>query len=147
MASKQNLQLGYEFNSSLHPIYTNVLDLRKFGEFHPHMREVKIISNNKANETEYEIFEEIYLFGFIKNYPNYKATVIEIEKNKHIQYISQVKKNVALSINFTFQENKEQNKIILTEVIEVTCNKLVGAIFLPILKKAHIQLFDKMKLL
>lgn len=146
MASKHTLQLNYEFNSPISTIFENLLDLKKFGAFHPHMTDVKIISTTNPKEIEYEIFEEIYLFGFIKNHPQYKATVIEIEKNKHIQYRTQVKKNVFLTIDFVFSENSERNTTQLSEIIEVTSNKLVGAIFLPILKKAHVQLFEKMRI-
>jgi hypothetical protein len=145
MASKQSLQLNYEFSSPLSVIYENVLDLKKFGAFHPHMTDVKIVSDSNPKEIEYEIFEEIYLFGFIKNHPHYNATVIEVEKGKHIRYVSQVKKSMLLTIDFTFSENKENKPTKLTEKIEVTCNKIIGSLFLPILKKAHILLFEKMK--
>ena len=146
MASKQTLQLNYEFKSNLSAIYENVLDLKKFGAFHPHMTDVKIISDANQKEIEYEIFEEIYLFGFIKNHPHYNATVVEVEKGKHIRYVSQVKENMLLTIDFTFSENKENNTTKLSETIEVTCNKIMGSLFLPILKKAHIRLFEKMRL-
>ena len=70
-------------------------------------------------------------------------TVKEIEKRKHIQYLSEVKTGVSLRIDFTFSREKERTKLI--EQIEVSGNKLVTTLFLRILKKAHLTTFAKLR--
>ena len=141
MASK--LTLTNEFNTDSKLLYEQFLDLRKYGKHHPVMTDVKIVSDNTPEYIEYEIDEVVKLFGFIKMYPNYKAKVFEIEKEKHLQYTSQVKPNMFLTIDIYFSENSGKTKV--EESISVTGNKIITAIFLGILKKAHVKLFQNLK--
>jgi hypothetical protein len=107
------------------------------------MKEVTIIEDKSPEYIEYEVNEEVLLFGFIKLRPNYKAKVIEIEKHKQLRYTSQVKKNVYLNIDLHFTETNGKTK--MTEHIEVTTNGLVAFIFLDILKKAHLKVYQNIK--
>ena len=141
MTDNHNFTIEHNFNKPFENIYNVILDFTKFGHFHPHMKQVKIVSQ-KLNETEYEVDEKLLLYGFIPMRPNYKATVIEIEKNKHIQYISQVKKNVYLKIDFIFSENKEKGITNIVEKVDVKSNPIVAGAFLSLLKKAHLQTFQ-----
>jgi len=145
MASKNTLQLIHDFKGDIQAVYDHVLDLRKFGTLHHHMKEVKIVAQEPEQFIEYEIWEEVTLFGFVKMKPNYKAKVIEVEKHKQVKYLSQVEKNVHLAINFFFSENKEKGTIQVIEEIEVVGNKFVASIFMGILKKAHLQVFESLR--
>ncbi|MDP1802662.1 MAG: hypothetical protein Q8L81_14975 [Bacteroidota bacterium] len=142
MAANHNFTIEHKFNSPFANIYDVVLDFTKFGHFHPHMKTVKIVSKNKPNEIEYEVDEEVLLYGFIRLRPNYKATVLEIEKNKHVRYLSQVKKNIFLTIDFTFSEDKDTGNTKIIEKVDVKGNKFIATVFLSLLKKAHLQMFQ-----
>ncbi len=134
------LKLEYSLNKN---VYDTFLDLRKFGELHPNIVKVNIIGNPEINCVEYEIFEEITLLGFIPMKPYYKAKVVEIEKGKHIQYLSQVKGNVFLAINFTFWPNDKGMHV--KEDIEITGNAVVASILMGAIKKAHTQIFESLR--
>ncbi len=140
MAGK--LTLTEEFDIDLKLLYQQFLDLRKYGKHHPVMTDVKIILDNTPEFVEYEINEALKLLGFIKMNPNYKAKVFEIEKGKHLQYTSQVKPSVFLTIDIYFSENAGKTKVV--ENMSVTGNIIITSIFLRILKKAHLGLFKNL---
>ncbi|MBL7936425.1 MAG: hypothetical protein JNM51_11530 [Bacteroidia bacterium] len=137
-----SLTLSYEFNLDTNLVYEYFLDLRKYGSYHPVMTSVNIVLDNTPEYVEYEINEEVKLFGLIKIYPNYKAKVFELEKGRHIQYTSQVKSKLFLTIDIYI--NPHNNKTMVTENINVTGNRIITAIFLRILQKTHLSLFDNM---
>lgn len=138
-----NLILIDEFNIDRKWLYEQFLDLRKYGKYHPVMTDVKIVLDKTPEFIEYEIDEEVRLFGFIKMNPNYKARVFEIEKGKHLQYTSQVKPTIFLTIDIYFLNNSDKTKV--EEQISVTGNKIITTIFLGILRKAHVSLFQNIK--
>ncbi len=142
MAANHNFTIEHSFTSPFKNVYNVILDFTKFGHFHPHMKTVKVVSKAQPNEIEYEVDEELLLLGFIKLRPNYKATVLEIEKHKHIKYVSQVKKNVYLTIDFTFSENRETGITKVIEKADVKSNPIVASVFLNLLKRSHLQLFQ-----
>lgn len=144
MASNTLFTLQHKLPNQLDLVYSTLLDFKKFGEVHPYIKKVETIQNNLPEYVEYSIFEEIYLLGFIKNYPNYTAKVFEIEKNKHIRYLSPVKKSIFLSIDLTIQTAKN-GTLTVTEAFEIKSNKLIGLIFSNILKKAHLKFFENLK--
>lgn len=137
-------KLEYEFRSDFGALYQHVLDLKKFGNIHPYMTEV-IILDQAPDYIEYAIKEELYLLGFIKMKPRYNARVFEVEKGKHIRYVSQVDKNVLLEINFTF--TNENNLVNFVETIEVSGNKWIVKFFISLLEKTHRKLFEKLRAL
>ncbi len=142
MADNYNFTLEHNFNEPFNNVYDVILNFKKFGHFHPHMKHVKIVSQQTPADIEYEVDEEVTLYGFIKLRPNYKATVLEIEKNKHVRYLSQVKKNIFLTIDFNFSENKETGATKVIEKVDVKGNKFIANVFLTLLKKAHLKMFD-----
>jgi hypothetical protein len=123
-------------------VYNSLLDFKKFGELHPSMKQVDILEQ-KNGHGAYSVKEEVFLFGFFKIKPEYDAKVIEVDKSKCLQYTSQVKKNVYLDIHFTFL-NKQDGKLEVNEEIQLTCNRLVGAVFMNILKRSHREVFRKL---
>lgn len=137
------LRLTDEFNIDRKWLYEQFLDLRKYGKHHPVMTDVRIVLDKTPEFIEYEIDEEVRLFGFIKMNPNYKARVFEIEKGKHLQYTSQVKPTIFLTIDIYFSESFGKTKV--EEQISVTGNKIITTIFLGILRKAHVGLFQNIK--
>ena len=144
MPSSLKLSLRHTLPNDLEIIYNILLDLKKFGELHPYMTEVSVLKDNSPEYIEYNIIEEIYLLGFIKNHPRYTAKVMELKKDKHIRYTSQVKKNIFLTIDFTFSINSN-GSITVNENIELQSPKLIGLVFLNILKKAHLKFFENLK--
>ena len=137
------LTLTDEFDIDIKLLYEQFLDLRKYGKHHPVMTNVKVVSDELPKYIEYEIDEAVTLLGFIKMYPNYKAKVFEIDKGKHLQYTSQVKPTVFLTIDIYFSESSGKTKVV--ENISVTGNIIITSMFLRILKKAHLGLFQNIK--
>ncbi|MES2761610.1 MAG: hypothetical protein V4677_05365 [Bacteroidota bacterium] len=138
----QTITLEQEFKADTKIVYEQFLDLRKYGTHHPVMTDVKIVSDNTTEYVEYEIDEVVPVIGFIKMYPNYRAKVFEVEKYKHLQYTSQVKPTIFLKIDILFAESAGTTKV--TETISVTGNKIITSMFLGILKKAHLKLFNNL---
>jgi hypothetical protein len=146
MASRTIFTIHHQLPGEFDLIYSTLLDFKKFGEVHPYITKVETIKSNLPEYIEYSIFEEIYLFGFIKNYPKYTAKVFEVEKLKHIRYLSPVKKSIFLTIDITFQVNKH-GTLTVTEAFEIKSNKLMGLVFSNILKKAHLKFFENLKII
>lgn len=140
---KQTLKLEDEFDVDIHILYEQFCDFKKYGMHHPVMKTVKMVEDKSPEYIEYEIDEEVMLFGLIKIKPNYKAKVIEIEKNKQLRYTSQVKSYVFLIIDLHFTELNGKTKMV--EHIEVTTNLFVAIVFLDILKKAHLKVYQNIK--
>jgi hypothetical protein len=143
MAAKQTLTIKDDFKTDIGILYDHFYDLRKYGELHPFMKEVKIVSDNSPGFIEYEVCEEIKLFGFIKYCPNYKVKVFEKNKYNHIVYTSEVKKGVFLTINLYFTVN--DGVINFREDIDVSGNPIVVSVFLRIVKNAHGKLCGVIK--
>jgi hypothetical protein len=140
MATK-TLHLQHSLDGELSRVYEYILDFKKFGEIHPYMVEVNELSKTANKGIEYEVKEETVLLGFLKMKPEYKAEVIEIEPFKHIRYVSNVKGGIVLVIDFTFTEDKNLNRVVVSETIQVQGNRFLIAYFISILQKAHLQLF------
>jgi hypothetical protein len=140
---KQTLKLEEEFDVDIQILYEQFCDFQKYGMHHPVMKTVKLVDDKRPEYVEYEIDEEVLLFGLIKIRPNYKAKVIEVEKNKQLRYTSQVKSYVFLIIDLHFTESNGKTKMV--EHIEVTTNLFVALVFLDILKKAHLKVYQNIK--
>lgn len=143
MATK-TVHLEHSFVGDFASVYESILDLRKFGELHPYMIEVSELSKTTSNGIEYSVKEEVLLLGFLKMNPEYKAEVIEIEKNKHVQYISNVKGGIRLVIDFTFSHDENRRAVLVNEQVNIAGNRFLIAYFSTILQKAHLQLFDNL---
>jgi hypothetical protein len=145
MASKK-IHLEHFFDGGFDDIYEYISDLRKFGEIHPYMKEVKIISDApNISCTLFQIKEETTLLGFLKIKPEYEAEVMSIKNKKKVIYFSVIQNRIILKINFTFEENLLKNNILLTEQIELNGNALLIAYFASILKKAHLLTFENLR--
>lgn len=144
MSALLKLNLQHVLPNEFEIVYKALLDFKKFGELHPYMKEVTLLEDRSPEYIEYQIVEEIYFFGFIKNHPRYTAKVIETSKHKTIRYTSPVKKNILLTIDFSFSVTKN-GMLCVTEEIELRCNKIVGFFFLNILQKAHLQFFRNLR--
>lgn len=143
MSSVTRFKIEHNLSDQWEIVYNSLLDLRKFGEIHPHMTDVRIINNNLPDHVEYAITEKVYLLGFIKNHPRYNANVAEVQKNRHIRYTSQVKPTIFLTVDITFSKNSS-HRLIVTEEFEIRSNKLLGLVFANILKKAHLRSFENL---
>ncbi|AEI51638.1 SRPBCC family protein [Runella slithyformis] len=143
MATK-TIHLEHAFAGDFILVYESIADFRKFGELHPYMVEVRQLSETIRNGIEYRVKEELLLLGFLKIHPQYNAEVIEITKNKHIQYVSNVKGGMVLVIDFTFFYDENRREVRVSEHITITGNRLLIAYFATVLQKAHVQLFDKL---
>ena len=141
--SKQILTLEDEFDTDIETIYEVFCDFKKYGKVHPVMVDVTITEDKSPEYVEYEVNEEIVLFGFFTIRPNYKVRVFEIENHKCLRYTSQVKRHVFLIVDMHFTENNNKTKLV--ERIEVSGNKFIISVFLSILKKAHLRVYKNIK--
>ncbi|MBC7487707.1 MAG: hypothetical protein H7282_13220 [Cytophagaceae bacterium] len=124
--------------------YTALLNFKQFGELHPYMKSVEIISQSE-NTIEYLVHEKLKLWGFIPMAPSYKATITEVEKNKHIRYWSEVQKGLFLTIDFTFKTDAKNTSTEVSEQITLKGTPWVHAVFLSLLKKSHRQVFENLQ--
>lgn len=137
----QEIELLHELAGKIELAYPAILDLRLFGEYHPFMKEVKLMATNGASEAQYAIKEETWLFGIFKMKPQYEATAIEIEAGKHIRYLSNVQGGLKLEINFYFEVQNPAH-LCIKEIVSVKGNFLLNKLFINILKKAHLLVFE-----
>lgn len=144
MSSTLKFTLQHVVPNEFEIVYKALLDFKKFGELHPYMKEVTILKDCSPEYMEYQVVEEIYFFGFIKNHPHYTAKIVETAKDKTIRYTSPVKKNIFLTIDFSFSVNTH-GMLLVNEDIELRCNKIIGIFFSNILKKAHLQFFKNLR--
>jgi hypothetical protein len=138
------LQLDYNFKGDAQLVYQSVLDMRLFGKYHPYMTEVNVLQTTHEF-TEFDIKENVLLFGFIPMKPRYTAKSFEVEKGKHIKYTSPVNKGMDLIIDFHFTYNATGNTTSLVENIELTGNSLSCKILSGVMKKAHGILFKEIE--
>lgn len=131
-----SLHLSYTINGSFNEVYASLLDFKKFGQLHPYMKSVEIIGQTN-NSIEYLVHEKLNLWGIIPLKPCYQATIVEVEKNKHIRYLSEVKKGLFLTVDFTFKNKSGDNTIHIDEDITLKGNPLAHGVFLSLLKKSH----------
>lgn len=72
----------------------------------------------------------------------YTAKVFEVGKGCRIRYTSSVQHGVDLVIDLTL--NHKGGVTLVNEYIEVTTNPIIAKVFLGILKKAHLEVFNKL---
>lgn len=145
MAKAHTFILEHTLKGDFEIIYSCLLDFRKFGEVHPYMTGVTVITE-QPDYIEYDIREEVYLFGFIKNHPRYSARVMELKKHEHLRYTSPVKKNIFLTVDLTFA-TRSNGTIVVTEAFKIESNPILARVFGNILKKAHLKFFDNLNTL
>lgn len=139
--------VSYSLSQSFPFVYNTILDLQDFGDFHPYMTETEKLVQTEEY-TEYEVWERVFIFGFIPMRPNYKAKVFEIEKGKHIRYTSMVQNFVPLVIDFHFSQENPDGPVEIREEIELKGNKMIAGILMRMMKKTHQVIFteiEKMK--
>lgn len=142
MASSKKLILNHTFKKDHQKVYSTVLDLQKFGEYHPYMTDVTVLKQTETY-TEYHIKEKVLILGFIPQRPEYDAKVFEVEKNKHIRYTSLVMGKINLTINFYFNDPNEKGELVVRENIHLEGNPFLCGIMLGMMEKAHVALFRK----
>jgi hypothetical protein len=143
--AKKTLLLYHSFDRKFDDVYEHILNFKKFGDVHPYMKKVTELSKIEPNSTNYEVKEKVFLLGFVKTKPVYKAKVIELEAQKHIRYFSHIKSAFLLNIDFVFSENGLNTAFNLTERIEIKGNPLLIVYFASILKKTHLQTFENLR--
>lgn len=141
--STRTLILEHTFNLNKDEVYAAVANFERFASLHPVMTSVKVITTSLPDFIEYAVEEEMRVLGILVMKPKYNATVSEIEKFKQVRYTSQVKKGIFLTLNFHFSQ--QGNVSTIREEIEVSGNKLITAVFLKILKKAHLTTFERLR--
>lgn len=132
-------------NAPLDRVYEGIADLRRYGEIHPYMVEVKQIDGEDANATYYRVKEDFLLYGFIPMKPVYDAKILEQEKQKHVQYVSDVMPGVHLTIDFRFVCDEGTGCTEITETILLDAPVLIRTVFMGILKRAHNLFYKKLK--
>jgi hypothetical protein len=142
MASKYSIILNHTLKKDADFVYNHLLDFKKFGEVHPYM--VKVEELERYDEfVNYNVKERrVMILGIIPMWPVYTAKVFEVEKGRHIRYTSPVQKGVDLVIDLTL--NHKGGVTHVNEYIEVTTNPIIAKVFLGILKKAHLEVFEKL---
>ncbi|MCE3279757.1 MAG: hypothetical protein K0S44_1948 [Bacteroidetes bacterium] len=135
---KNTLTLNAKIKAPKENLYPYFLDFQKFGDLHPLITKV-----TKTGINKFHIYESVLLLGFIPMKPNYPVEVTE--ENGAIIYNSNVKKGVDLHIKITFEEDLHTGLTTITETVNVKAMRLVAIILLNTMKKAHSQLFDKLK--
>lgn len=141
--SSQTLVLEHTFNLNLDEVYAAVANFEHFASLHPVMTSVKVITTSLPDFIEYAVEEEMRVLGILVMKPKYNARVTEVEKLKQVLYTSQVKKGIFLTLNFHFSQ--QGNVSTIREEIEVRGNKFITAVFLKILKKAHLTTFAHLR--
>lgn len=141
MASKYSITLNHTLHKDFDFVYTYLLDFKKFGSVHPYM--VKVEELERCEEfVNYNVKERrVMILGIIPMWPVYTAKVFEVEKGKHIRYTSPVQKGVDLVIDLTLTHTNGVTHV--NEEIVVTCNAIIAKMFLGILRKAHLEVFDR----
>jgi len=139
-----SLDLSYSINGPISDVYFSLLHFKEFGLLHPYMKSVDIIGH-KENGIEYQVHEQLMLWGIIPMKPSYRATILEIEKNKHIRYQSEVKKGLLLTVDFTLETDQENNCTKISEHILLEGLPWIHAIFLSLLKKSHVMVFKNLQ--
>lgn len=134
------LALSYTVKAPVYSVYFALLHFKEFGQLHPYMESVEIV-DHKENGMEYQVTEKLFLWGIIPMKPSYRATIIEVEKNKQIRYESEVKKGLFLTVDFTVENDQENNCTKISEHIVLDGLPWIHAIFLSLLKKSHRQVF------
>ena len=143
MASTHSLTLNHTLHKDFDFVYAHLLDFKKFGSIHPYMVEVKELEQT-PEFIEYRIKERrVMVLGIIPMWPVYTAKVFEVEKGKHIRYTSPVQKGVDLVIDLTLTHTNDVTRV--NEEIVVTCNAIIAKVFLGIMRKAHLELFEKLE--
>ncbi|UPT68213.1 MAG: hypothetical protein M0D57_06065 [Sphingobacteriales bacterium JAD_PAG50586_3] len=124
-------------------MYTITLaDFKKFGAIHPYMVEVTELERN-PEFINYNVKERrVMILGIIPMWPVYTAKVFEVEKGKHIRYTSPVQRGVDLVIDLTLSHQNGTTHV--KEEVIVTANPVIAKVFLGILKKAHLEVFEKL---
>lgn len=125
-------------------LHQTLADFRKFGDHHPAMVKVELLPSSQMGVNKYKVFEKIKLFGILPMQPVYTVEVREISRNSHIQYTSQVKSTVLLSIDLFIKE--ESGGLVVLEEIHLKSPVLIGKLFMRILKKMHLKTFCQMQL-
>ena len=136
-----SITLYHKVNRPLSYTYAALLDFKKFGELHPYMKSVEVLSHTDQ-AMEYLVHEKLKLWGIIPMSPCYHVMASEVQKDKCICYSSEVKKGLFLTINFTFEENSNGKMTEVTEQITLKGKPWVHVVFLSILKKSHQHVFE-----
>ncbi|MDF2454479.1 MAG: hypothetical protein K0R51_472 [Cytophagaceae bacterium] len=140
-----SLTLSHSITGPISDVYYALLHFKEFGQLHPHMKFVETV-DHKENAIEYHVQEQLNLWGILPMKPCYRATVIEVEKDKHIRYQSEVKKGLFLTIDFTFATTDQQNNHTqISEHIILEGLPWIHIIFLSLLKKSHQQVFKNLQ--
>ncbi len=147
--AEKTLILVHTFDGKFDDVYEHVSNLKKFGEIHPYMSQVNVIT--EAPDIScilYHIKETVTLMGILKINPEYEAEVRSIKSKKKVSYFSIIKypfASITLKINFDFLENNSNEPLLVKEQIILRGNALLIAYFASILEKAHLKTFDNLK--
>lgn len=117
-------------------VYNCLLDFREFGGLHPYMVTVEHLRKLGPGCTEYKVNERIKFARLFPYSPQYNVAVTEVENGRHVTYTSNVKWNINLRIDFHLAGGPA-NTTHITEHIAIAGNRLLAAVFMRILKRAH----------
>jgi hypothetical protein len=131
-------------NTTPAAVFAAIADLRRFGDAHPFMKTVSVTATPGEHITDYHITETAQLFGFIPMPVQYDARVTIIQTGTEVHYDSQVQRGVVLHICWKVETN-EAGSVELNEQIEVKANAIIAAVFMRMLRKAHLETIAELK--
>ncbi len=121
---------------SIAEVYAILIDLKKYGQFHPIITDVKKIEANR-----YNIYETVRM-GLIPFRFIYPATVFTKESTDQIGYDAVVMNLVKIKMDFTLCPiNAQTTKVV--EKISIKSILPVHWYLSRLIKKCHIELFDR----
>lgn len=139
----QNITLLHYISGDTARAYPLLLDLRAFGRQHPYMTDVRLLHHHPP-KVRYAVYETIKLPFFLTVRPQYQADVMEIIPDQHIRYQSEAPGGLTLQIDFYFEHTTDR-RLLIREEVEVKGNRLLNALFVQILSKAHRRTFARIQ--
>ncbi len=131
------MELQFKVNKPLRQVYEMLSDLKVYGRYHPIITDVKHIEANK-----YRVFETVRM-GFISYHFKYPASVHSDGLNSRVWYEASVMNLVKIKMDYKL-DSLDTERTLLTEQLTIRSILPVHWYLRPLIKKCHIELFERM---